>query len=57
LALFVQGGDDSPHLGRFKTDPPIDFTPTFKTVEEDGMRVDSWQNLTQGLRGFRIVDS
>jgi hypothetical protein len=20
-------------------------------------RVDSWQNLTQGLRGFRIVDS
>ncbi|MGA3145430.1 MAG: hypothetical protein ABSF10_20720 [Verrucomicrobiota bacterium] len=25
--------------------------------EELAGRVDSWQNLTQGLRGFRIVDS
>jgi len=55
--IFVALPVRCPLVPYLKTDPPIDFTPTFKTVEEDGMRVDSWQNLTQGLRGFRIVDS
>jgi hypothetical protein len=39
--IFVALPVRCPLVPYLKTDPPIDFTPTFKTVEEDGMEIKS----------------